>query len=158
MESFKQTTDRICCEDGEAYSLNVAWGLYSSSVELFCGNLKIGAECGDDRMCGSGLFCIEEECTDQLLADGSECVDEFNCENRIVCAKASFKQNAGKICCEGGVAYSLNVPWGDYSSSVEWFCGNLPNGTTCGDDRMCGSQLFCIEGECVADQRLSDGS
>lgn len=147
LASFTETSGKICCSGGEAYYLGVGW---SYSSDWFCGNRPDGTVCGDDRMCTGDSFCVLGECGAQR-ADSSQCSKNSDCSSGT-CARASFMETSASICCEDGEAYYLDVGW---SYINYWHCGNRPDGTVCGDDRMCTGGSFCVLGECGA--RLADG-
>ena len=145
-ENFSAGAGNICCPQGKKYNLPVPWGY---TVHTFCGNLPEGEVCGDDRLCATGR-CVQGKCSADLQPDEASCGKNSDCASRS-CAKGSFAQNAGKICCPNGERYKLDV---DYTYEGDWFCGNLPLGTACGNDRMCESGLCdSVSGQCVSSAR-----
>jgi len=139
--SFADNAPSICCEDGEAYKLDVSW---SYTDYWFCGNLAVGTECGDDRMCSSGI-CIARVCENERLKDGEPCQGNFDCINGA-CAKVEFAENAPLVCCSGGEFHLVDVPW---SYRDERICGNLATGSTCGTDLMCRRKKCLTSGSCM---------
>lgn len=112
----------ICCPEGRAVVQGVAW---SGTFEWIC------SPNGQPQQVGNA-------------PDGESCQDDLDCLNRV-CGKDEFSASAGDICCPQGKSYNLPLDW-----TVETFCGNLPLGTVCGDDRMCESGK-CVQGFCSSD-------
>jgi len=146
LQQFSESSGSICCNEGARLYMDVPW----TYRELyFCRKQPIGIICGDDQMCESGL-CIGQRCVESQLEDSSPCTKNSDCQSRA-CAYSAYREGANSICCPMGEEYLLEVPWTyrDY-----YFCGGLPAGSQCGDNRMCASAL-CVNGSC-RDSKLDD--
>ena len=128
-QELLETAPLVCCPNGRAELTDVSW---TYRDELICSES------------GAGPVVA--------IADDQTCTDSGECEN-YACGLNSYSETAGRICCSKGESYSLPVGW-SYGNSL--FCGNLPDGTLCGDNRMCSSGS-CIDGQCSS-QLLADGA
>jgi len=144
LKRYEKNAPKTCCDGGEMYLLDVSW---SYKDYWFCGGLSQNDTCGSDSQCKSGI-CIDGQCRDKPLEDGMPCATNADCVSGT-CAFQSFDKLSPTVCCAGGEAYYLDVPWTykDY-----WFCGGLKQNGSCGHNLQCLSGI-CIDNSCQQDRR-----
>ena len=142
-----QFADYICCTGGDALVQDVSW---SYSNDWVCSHLPVGAKCGADRSCESGV-CLEGSCAESFVADGDPCDSSSDCAS-LICGLEEESQFAASVCCAGGKYEVIDVSW----SFSDWIiCRGLPDGAKCSLDRQCESKR-CLAGECIA-SAVADG-
>jgi hypothetical protein len=146
LEEAYATSTTICC-NGTAVASGMVWG-NSSLDHTVCANRPVGTYCDTiNEMCTSGL-CIDGYCVNEALADFSPCSEGPDCENQR-CALASANASASSICCPNGTITSGSLNVDGYYVYDLLFCGDMPDGTFCGDVSSICASGFCINQTCA---------
>ncbi|CAB9514358.1 expressed unknown protein [Seminavis robusta] len=110
----------------------------------YCSGLPVGAACGSNGMCASGV-CISSICSGGQQAEGETCDDDADCVGDVCALLYSTTGEADqKECCTDGVG-TIRYDFKDY-------CSGLPGGAPCGTNGMCSSGS-CIMNSCSDGQQ-----